>query len=207
MKAIRIFTRSIRDAFKSVIRNFSLSMASILCVTITLIVMSVAIVVACNINMATKTIEDEMHILVYMKGEATDEDQATLELDIKSTKNVREIEYISKENQKQAMEEYNDLFKTILDYLEVNPLLSSFIVYVDNIEEMSDTAEALKELPNVETVKYGEQTVEEVVGAFDIIEKITIGIVIAAAFIDVEAVYFTDIFSVVSTSVGYCNII
>ena len=40
MKAIRIFFRSIRDAFKSVSRNFSLSLASIICVTITLIIFS-----------------------------------------------------------------------------------------------------------------------------------------------------------------------
>ena len=136
-------------------------MASILCVTITLIIMSVAIIVACNIKEATKTIEDEMHIVVYMKGEATDEDKDNLEAEIKNTKNVREIEYVSKESQKQAMEEYDELFKTLLDYLDVNPLLSSFIVYVDKIEDMSKTADSLKGLPNVETVKYGEQTVDD----------------------------------------------
>ena len=185
MKAIRILGRSIRDAFKSVIRNFSLSMASILCVTITLIIMSVAIIVACNIKESTKTIEEEMHIIVYMKNEATDEDKENLELEIKNTKNVREVEYISKESQKQSMEEYDELFKTLLDYLDVNPLLSSFIIYVDDIEKMSDTADDLKELPNVETVKYGEQTVEEVVGAFDVVEKITLGIVIAMLLVTI----------------------
>ena len=38
MKAFRIFGRNIRDSFKSVFRNISLSMASIMCITITLIV-------------------------------------------------------------------------------------------------------------------------------------------------------------------------
>ena len=38
MKFFRIIGRSIRDAFKSVKRNFSLSIASITCVIITLII-------------------------------------------------------------------------------------------------------------------------------------------------------------------------
>ena len=59
MRACRIFLRSIRDAFKSVVRNFSLSFASIMCTTITLILVAVAIVCACNIDNATKVIEDE----------------------------------------------------------------------------------------------------------------------------------------------------
>ncbi len=185
VKAIRIFGRSVRDAFKSVIRNFSLSMASILCVTITLIIMSVSIIVACNIKEATKTIEDEMHIIVYMKSDATDEDKDNLEAEIKNTENVREFEYISKESQKQSMEEYDELFKTLLDYLDTNPLLSSFIVYVDDIKDMDDTAKELEKLPNVETVKYGEQTVGEVVDAFDIIEKVTLGVVIAMLLVTI----------------------
>ena len=185
VKAIRIFGRSVRDAFKSVIRNFSLSMASILCVTITLIIMSVSIIVAFNIKEATKTIEDEMHIIVYMKNDATDEDKDNLEAEIKNTENVKNFEYISKESQKQSMEEYDELFKTLLDYLDTNPLLSSFIVYVDDIKDMDDTAKELEKLPNVETVKYGEQTVSEVVDAFDIIEKVTIGVVVAMLLVTI----------------------
>ena len=41
MQYIRILGRNIRDAFKGVFRNLSLSMASILCTTITLIVVAI----------------------------------------------------------------------------------------------------------------------------------------------------------------------
>ena len=59
MKAFRIVGRSIRDAFKSVFRNFSLSMASILCATITLMVVSLSLIIAGNINNATDILEKE----------------------------------------------------------------------------------------------------------------------------------------------------
>ena len=43
MKLFRMIKNGIRDAFKSVIRNFSLSLASISCISITLIVVALAL--------------------------------------------------------------------------------------------------------------------------------------------------------------------
>ena len=81
------------------------------------------------------------------------------------------------------MIEYSESFKTILNYLDENPLLDSYIVYVDDIKDFSETSKQIRELPNVETVKDGEGVVEQVVSAFDIIEKITIGMVIALVLV------------------------
>ena len=49
MKFFRMVGRSIRDAFKSVIRNFSLSLASISCITITLIIIGSTLIIAKNV--------------------------------------------------------------------------------------------------------------------------------------------------------------
>jgi len=185
MKAIRIFFRSIRDAFKSISRNFSLSMASILCVTITLIIVSVSIVIAANINNSTKNIENELNIVAYLKKEVTEDDIKNVESEIDNIEFVREIKFISKEEQKKNMSEYNDAFETILNYLDENPLLDSYVIYVDDVKEISEVADEIKQIPNIETVKYGEGMVEEVVSAFDIIQKVTIAIVIALVLVTV----------------------
>lgn len=185
MKAIRILFRSIRDAFKSITRNFSLSMASILCVTITLIIVSVSVVLAANINNATKNIEEEMSIVIYLNKSATEENIKNLESEITNIKGIKELKFISKEEQKKNMSEYNDAFETILNYLDENPLLDSYVIYIEDVREISEIAEEIKELPNVETVKYGEGMVEEVVSAFDIIQKATIFMVIALILVTV----------------------
>ena len=65
MKAFRIFIRSIRDSVKSIFRNFSLSIASILCTTITLILVAIAIVITINVNHITDDLEQELTIVVY----------------------------------------------------------------------------------------------------------------------------------------------
>ena len=66
MKLFRMLGRSIRDAFKSVIRNFSLSLASISCITITLIIVTVAIIATFNVQNFTKEIEKDMTIVVFL---------------------------------------------------------------------------------------------------------------------------------------------
>ena len=66
------------------------------------------------------------------------------------------------------MSNYNEAFETLLNYLDKNPLLDSFIVYVEDIKEISNIADVIEELPKVVTVKYGEGMVESVISAFDL---------------------------------------
>ena len=74
MKAFRMLGRSIRDAIKSVIRNFSLSLASISCITITLIIVAVAIMASFNVQNFTKEIERDMTIVVFLDNDTEESD-------------------------------------------------------------------------------------------------------------------------------------
>ena len=121
MRAIRIFGRSIRDAFKSVLRNFSLSIASIMCTTITLILVSVAVVCAANIENATKSIEDELSIVVYLNSSVTEEEIENIRADIESQENVADITFKSKTEWKAIRISIDDTFETVLNYLDENP--------------------------------------------------------------------------------------
>ena len=53
MKAFRILRSTISESFKGVFRNFSLSLASISCITITLILVGFSILLSYNVNMFT----------------------------------------------------------------------------------------------------------------------------------------------------------
>ena len=83
MKVFRMLGRSIRDAFKSVIRNFSLSLASISCITITLIIVAVAIVATYNVQNFTKEIERDMTIVVFLEQDAKEDDIKDVEKELK----------------------------------------------------------------------------------------------------------------------------
>lgn len=179
MRAVRIFGRSIRDAFKSVLRNFSLSFASIMCTTITLILVSVALICAANIENATKSIEDELSIVVYLSDGVTEEQINNIRADIDSQNNVAEVVFKSKTEWKEEMSAYDDTFETVLNYLDENPLMDSFIIRVEDVNHLSDTAEYIKSISGVDTVKYGEGMVDNIISAFNVVEKVVVVIVIA----------------------------
>ncbi len=183
MRACRIFFRSIRDAFKSVVRNFSLSFASIMCTTITLILVAVAMVAAANVNNATKLIEDELTMVVYLNGDVTSEQIENIKTELNGYKNVLETTYKSKDEWKLEMSEYDESFKTVLDYLDENPLNDSFVVKVKDVKKLSETSEFIKGIEGVDTVKYGEGMVENVISVFDVIQKVVLVVVIALVLV------------------------
>ena len=83
MRNIRILIKNIRDGFKNVIRNFSLSLASISCITVTLLIVAFAIVGSYNVENFTKVIRDDFTIVVYMNNSNTEETEAKIKDEIK----------------------------------------------------------------------------------------------------------------------------
>ena len=183
MKAFRIIGRSIRDAFKSVFRNFSLSMASILCATITLLVVSISLVVAGNVDSATKNLESELSIVVYLEKTATEDDVNFLKSSIEKIKNVDTVVYKSKNEWMLEMSEYNSSFSTVFENYEDNPLLDSFVVTVDDVDSLDDISKSIGKMDKVESANYGEDTVDTIVSVFDVLEKATMIVVIALVFV------------------------
>ena len=88
MKIFRILSRNIRDSFKSVFRNFSLSLASISCISITLIVVAIAMVLSANVNAETKRIEGNVTIVVLLDKDITEERFEKIGEEIKQIENI-----------------------------------------------------------------------------------------------------------------------
>ena len=181
MKALRMLTRSIRDAFKSVVRNFSLSLASISCITITLIIVALAIIASFNVDNFTKEIEKDMTIVVFMDNESTDDDIKDAETRIKKLSNVEKYTYQSKVDVKEQMQSESDVFKAVLDEWDENesPLKDTLQIKVKDVTKIKDTANKIKNMDHVSVVRYGEGYVDKMVTAFSSIEKVTYGIVVA----------------------------
>lgn len=181
MKAFRIFGRNIRDAFKSVFRNFSLSLASISCITITLLVVSIAIILSYNVNNFAGLVEKDVTIVTFLKQGITDEEIDKVEAEIKKIEGIETYEFQDKMDISKDMMESSDTFKSIMEGWseEETPIQDTFLVKVVNIEEIGEIAKKIQKIENVDTVKYGEGMVEQLVTVFDVVKKISIAIVIA----------------------------
>lgn len=187
MKPFRMLARSIRDAFKSVKRNFSLSLASISCITITLIIVAIAIIASFNVQNFTKEIEKDLTVVVFLENDATEEDIENIKNAFKDIDNIDTYTFQSKIEVKEQMQQESEVFNTVLDTWsdEESPLKDTFQIKVKEVEEIGTTAEQIKSIEKVSVVRYGEGMVDKMISAFSSIKKVTIAIVIALVIVTV----------------------
>ena len=181
MKGIRILFRSISESLTNIGRNLSLSIASISCISITLILVAVSIILSQNVNSFTTSIEKDVTIVVFVDREATAEEVESVGNLIKGLDNIESVKFQSKSDTKKQMQSESEIFNSIMEGYddETNPLQDTYLVKVEDINLIGNTAKKIKEFEKVSIVKYGEGMVEELVKIFDIIKKITYIVVIA----------------------------
>lgn len=187
MKLIRMLSRGIRDAFKSVFRNFSLSIASVSCISITLVVIAISLVISSNVNHITDVIKKDVTIVVFINQKATDLDLEQIDAKLRKIANIESITLKTKEQEKKEFMEESEVFESIMsDWDEdESPLKDSFLIKVSNIEEIKDTVNKIKKIDMVDVVDYGENTVENMLSAFKVIEKIMIVMVLALVLVNI----------------------
>ncbi len=187
MSPFRILKNNIKDGIKSVFRNFSLSLASISCITITLILVGVSIILSYNVNNFTKQIESDVSIVIFLDKQIDAQSAKDIEQKINNVGNINSIKFESKEQVKKDMQGESEIFDTIMSQWDEssNPLQDTYTVKVKDIESIGTTAAAIKKIDGVDVVKYGEGMVETLVNIFDTVKKVTIAIVIALVLVTV----------------------
>ena len=191
MKAIRIFGRNIRDAFKSVFRNFSLSFASISCITITLLVVAIAVILSYNVNNFTKLVEQDVTIVTFMDKDTTKEKAEEYVEKVKHLDGVETVEYQSKVQIAEEMMESSDVYNNIMNEWKVDgkwvekeiPLQPTLLVKATSLKKIDGVAKEIQNLDpdktTIKLVKYGEDMVKQLISLFDIVRKISVGVVVA----------------------------
>ncbi|MGM9834746.1 MAG: permease-like cell division protein FtsX [Bacilli bacterium] len=189
MRAIRVLGRNINNAFKSVFRNLSLSLASIICTTITLIIVSVAVLITVNLNSFTKDLENEITIVVFLDRGINEEQIESVKNKILALDNVAKdtIETKTAEEVKNELMNEHDSFKNIMSTWtkENNPLQPEIIVSVEDVKDIGKTEEEINKLELVNHTQCGEQMVKELLSVFNIVHNITIGIIISLIVVTV----------------------
>lgn len=186
MRLFRILGKSISNAFKSIVRNFSLSLASISCTAITLILVSIALLATYNVNSMTKNIEGSMTIVAFIDENATDEEIENVKNTIYSIENVDKDKTVYRSKDEIKNDLLNDEnIKETLSVFDENPLLSTMVVNVKNVRKITSTANEIKSVDKVKYVKYGESIVNEVLNAFDFARYACIVAVIALVLVTI----------------------
>jgi len=180
MKAFRILGRNLRDSFKSIWRNFSLSLASIACIVITLIVVAIAIILSYNVNNFTKAVEQDMTIVAFLDRDVTLERIEKIKDEINVLNNVENFTFHDKMEIRGDMMDGSDDYKLVLEKYEdreSNPLSDTFHIKVTDVNSIEKVAKEVEKIDNVKSVKYGEGMIEQLVSVFSTIRFVSIWIV------------------------------
>lgn len=189
MRLLRILSRNFQDAGKSVFRNFSLSLASISCITITLLIVSISLVLSYNVNNITKIMKSDFTVVVFLDNNTTNDSLEVIKTSVGSLSNVEEYTYQSKKQIADNMKKSSDVFNTIIGSWKENenPLQDTLLIKVKDVEIIKETASELKKISGVSLVRYGEGIVENLLSVFDVVEKglivVVISLVLVTAFL------------------------
>lgn len=189
MKAIRIFFRNIKSGFKSVGRNLSLSVASISCITITLLIVAISLLLAANVENMTKVIKEDFTIVAFIKYDTKEDDIEKTISKIKNYSNVDSVERKTKSEIATEMKKTSKTLSSIIDTWdeEENPLYDTLQVKVKDQEKISKTAKKLENELIITEVSYGKGMVENLLSIFKVIEKVmivaTISLVLVTLFL------------------------
>ena len=191
MRGFRTINRYFRDAFHGVFRNFSLSLASISCITITLIVVAFSLLLSMNVENFSESIRKDVTVVMFLKSDTTAEDVSKIKKELEGVSNIENstIEFKSKADSALELKNGNAIFATTVDKWtdETNPLLDSYMFKVKEIEEIDNTVKEVNNLPftkdKINNINYGEDIVHQMIVVFNVVRKICIVAVAALVLV------------------------
>lgn len=163
------FKYSIKDAFKSIVRNKTLSIASIATVTATLFILGVITLTVANVNEIVDHLGSMVEVKVYLVDDVNDTSKKAIESKIKAIQGVNDVVYESKE---QALEnvrgQLNDESGELsVGFEEKNPFPASYTVKVDEPLTVDEVVKAIDGMDGIDRIKDARSTIEKIASFTD----------------------------------------
>ena len=168
----------LKEGFLNTSRNKLMSVISTGMVVVAMIVFGIYICVMLNLNHITSQLKQDYEIFVFCPKELQNDDLAVLELE-ESIKNNPEISEYRKVTKEEGYEKFkNDMLEdpSLLEGLPEDFLPVKFSLKLVDLNRSEIVIQEIKELPNVEDVKYAQ-------GEMDIIYGFSNGLHIASIII------------------------
>lgn len=139
------------DAFKSLKRNKTISIAASITVLITFVVLGIFVLIAQNANVIIEDLEGKIEIQVYLEDDIKLIDKREIEVKIREQDGVESIKYESAEDAYNKVYENNP--NLLSGYtLEKNPFPASYIVKISDADKIDNIIKSLDGLSGIEEV-------------------------------------------------------
>ncbi len=186
----------ITESLNSIRRNGLMSLASLMTVALSLLILGVFIILVMNLNHMASVLESQVQVTVYLQDTLKEVEVREIGTRITKLPGVTRVNFIAKEEAmnrfKQRLGEQQGL---LAELGEANPLPNSFEVKLDRPERVKPVALAIAQLKGVEAARYGQEVVEQLfsltrmVRIFGVVLILFLGL--AALFIIVNTIRLT----------------
>ncbi|MHB1652410.1 MAG: permease-like cell division protein FtsX [Desulfitobacteriaceae bacterium] len=152
----------LRETFNSLRRNPWLSLASIVTVMVSLVILGFSAFFLANASNMAKTFESQVEIGAFVQKDLTSDQVQALGQQIKDLPGVALVELVTKE---QALTEIRNSYGSNSDLLSdlggTNPLPDKFTVKATEPQKVKELADQVRKLTGVEKVRYGQGVVDK----------------------------------------------
>lgn len=178
---IRTFQYFIKEALKSLKRNGLMTLASISTVTLSLFILGVFLCGVVNTNNLASNLESQVQLNIYLKDGLTTPQIMELGTKLKALPNKKELVFVNKVDAMKRFKERLGDQQSLVDALDgQNPLPNSYEITFNTPEDVKRVAEIVARYPQVESVHYGKDVVEDL---FKIAQVIRVGGVVLILFL------------------------
>ncbi len=186
---IRSFFYSIKQSFQQIARNKTMTFSSVLSITAMLLILGLFFVMVVNINIMTENAKNQFDMIeIYLLDDTTDEQIDQMITNISTQENVKNVEYLSKDDAMAEMKERWGENSYLLDGLSENPLPRSIRITVNDVENAESVVTYARGLSGVEDIKYSRTEVEKILKITDAIQMIALIIIIFLIIVSIVVV-------------------
>jgi cell division transport system permease protein len=162
---INTFKYFVGDAFKSIKRNRTLSIASIATVAATFFILGVFLLTIMTVKNGIGDVQSKIQVQVFLNDDIKASEQKDLETKIKNTDGVVDVKYETKE---QAFEKFKEQLgednKNLIVGLDKESFLpASYIIKVTKPEKVTNVVNNIKSMTGIEKINDGRAFVDKVI--------------------------------------------
>lgn len=150
---------AIGQGARSILRNRTMSFASVATTTVSLLILAVFAVAVLNLDHMAAVIEQDVQIIAYLDGGLTEVHRTSIGEALAGMEGVTMVAFVSKEDAFAKLREVFAEQQELLDAVDPGTLRESFHVKVDHPSRVEPVALGIAGLAGVEEVDWGRETV------------------------------------------------
>ena len=186
MKFFRYLQYGFRDTLRSLWRLKGMVLVSVLTVATMLVALGAATLLAANSEYMARNLEEELEVIVYLNTDVTREEALALEPAIKAIEGYESSVFVPKEDALAEMSTRFDETNLAEALGGTNPLPDAYKIKLVQPEQIAGAVAYLENqevFPQIEMVRYGQDTVENMIALSGTMEIACIALIIGMLLI------------------------